>query len=64
MSTAELIDTKDIASALGLGREYVTDRVTKRPDFPAPVLRLSAKVVRWARADFERWHKAQTRRAG
>ena len=59
MSAAELIDTQGIAAALGLGREYVTDRVTKRPDFPAPVLRLSAKVVKWAWADFERWHKAQ-----
>lgn len=59
----DLIDTADIAAALGAQRAYVTDRVVKRPDFPAPVLRLSQKTVKWARADFERWMAMQRARA-
>ena len=59
----DLIDTADIAAALGVQRAYAADRVVKRPDFPRPVLRLSQKTVRWARADFERWLQAQRARA-
>lgn len=60
----DLITTADIAAALGSQRAYVTDRVVKRPDFPRPVLRLSQKTVKWARADFERWMDVQRVRAG
>ncbi|MES2958505.1 MAG: AlpA family phage regulatory protein [Pseudomonadota bacterium] len=59
----DLIDRKFIADATGLAQAYVTDRLTKRPDFPKPVLRLSRKVVKWARADFDKWFAAQGRRA-
>ena len=62
MST-DLIDTAYIAAALGVGREYATDKVTKREDFPVPVLRLSRKVVKWRLADFQRWVDAQAIRA-
>lgn len=57
------IDTGDIAAILGLEREYVTDRLTKRPDFPAPALVLSRKTVRWLSADFDAWLQAQANRA-
>lgn len=53
--TMDLIGTGDIADMLGLGREHVTSRVTKRPDFPAPSLVLSRKTVRWDRAAVMRW---------
>ena len=58
-----LLSTADIAADLGLARQYVTDRLTKRPDFPAPKLRLSQKVVKWAREDYERWKERQARAA-
>lgn len=57
------ITTADIAADLGLERSYVTDRLTKRPDFPEPALRLSRKTVKWLRKDFEAWKAAQANRA-
>ncbi len=61
MST--MIDTAYIAQVLGFERAYVTDRVVKREDFPAPALVLSQKSVKWRLEDFERWVKAQATRA-
>ena len=51
----DLIDTADIAADLNLQRDYVTRRVVKRPEFPRPALRLSRKVVKWARGEYEAW---------
>lgn len=62
MST-EYVTTADIAAELELGREYVTDKLVKREDFPAPHLVLSRKVVKWLRADFNAWRTAQVNRA-
>lgn len=59
----DLIDTAYIAQRLGFEREYVTDRVVKREDFPAPFLKLSQKAVKWKLADFEAWLEAQANRA-
>ena len=59
----ELVDTADIAKAMGLERTYVTDRVVKREDFPAPAFALSNKTVRWRRCDFEQWLKARATQA-
>lgn len=53
--SVDLIDTKDIAADLKLGRDYVTRSVVKRPEFPRPVLVLSRKVVKWARSEYEAW---------
>ena len=50
-----LIGTADIAADLSLDRDYVTRKVVKRPEFPAPKLRLSQKVVKWARDEYEAW---------
>lgn len=61
MST--LIDTAYIAQALGFERTYVTDRVVKREDFPAPALALTQKAVKWRLEDFEAWCRAQATRA-
>lgn len=49
------VTTKDIAERLGVKQEYVTDKLTKRADFPAPVVNVSQRLRRWSRADFERW---------
>lgn len=57
----DLITTADIADDLGLAREYVTDKLTKRPDFPPPALRLSQRTVRWLRDDYETWKTAHIR---
>lgn len=57
----DLLTTADIAEDLGLNREYVTDKLTKRPDFPPPTLRLSQRTVRWLRDDYEAWKTAHIR---
>jgi hypothetical protein len=33
----------------------VTDKITKRADFPAPKLNRSRRLRRWEREDVERW---------
>jgi predicted DNA-binding transcriptional regulator AlpA len=58
-----LIDTGQIAERLGLNREYVTDKLTKRPDFPRPVVNLSRKLRRWSEADVMAWLAKNNRRA-
>ena len=50
-----LIDTAQIASLLGMTREYVTDRLTKRTDFPKPRVDLSRRMKRWAESDIRAW---------
>lgn len=50
-----LIDTADIAGMMGVTREYATDKITKRSDFPAPKLNRSRRLRRWEREDVERW---------
>lgn len=60
---SERVNTAGIAELLGLDREYVTDRVVKRPDFPAPVLALSRKTRLWLRAEVQEWADAQAIRA-
>ncbi len=45
--TAPLIDRQGIAARHSLPIRYVRDTLTKRPDFPQPVLRLSERLVRW-----------------
>jgi predicted DNA-binding transcriptional regulator AlpA len=52
------VTTKDIAEALGVTRAYVTDKLTKRPDFPKPAVDLSQRLRRWNRRDFEYWLRA------
>lgn len=42
--SAKLLTTTDIAELLGVCRQHVTNRVTKRPDFPAPVVNLSQRT--------------------
>lgn len=50
-----LLDTAQIAATYGLSRAYVTDRLTKRPDFPAPKMNLSRKLRRWCAREVARY---------
>lgn len=50
-----LLDTAQIAAMLSMTREYVTDRLTKRPDFPKPRIALNRKTKRWAECDIREW---------
>jgi predicted DNA-binding transcriptional regulator AlpA len=59
----DLLDTADIADLLKCTREHVTDRLTKRADFPRPRVNLSQKLKRWAREDVVAWMARPKRRA-
>ena len=50
-----LLDTADIAQILGLTRAYVTDKLTKRPDFPRPVVNVTRRIRRWRESDVRAW---------
>lgn len=59
-----LIDTGQIATMLGVTRQHVTNRLTKRPDFPRPALNQSRRLRKWKEADVWAWMRGgQSRRA-
>jgi hypothetical protein len=60
---SDTIDTAGIAEALGYSRKYVTDNLTKRPDFPAPVVAVSAKKKRWRTPDVMQWASPASRQS-
>ncbi len=51
----ETLSTQDIANLLRVTRQHVTDRLTKRHDFPKPIIKVSQKTKLWAREDVLRW---------
>lgn len=51
----ETWNTAQIASYLDLKRRYVTDELTKKPDFPKPVINRSQRMRRWAIAAVKQW---------
>lgn len=55
MTDSPLIDTGGIAALLGVSRQHVTDRLTKQPTFPLPVIDLSQRLRRWDRAQVLAW---------
>ena len=54
-SRHEFIGTEEISLIFGLSRSHVVGRITKRPDFPKPVINLSQRVRKWLRSDVEAW---------
>jgi predicted DNA-binding transcriptional regulator AlpA len=47
------VDTAGIAAMLGCTRGHVTDRLTKRPDFPKPFINISQKMRYWRLSDVQ-----------
>ena len=54
-SSAPRMSTADIAALLGLSREHVTDRITKRVDFPKPFINVSRRTRYWRTVDVMAW---------
>ena len=54
-SSAPRLDTAGIAALLGLSREHVTDRITKRVDFPKPYINVSRRTRYWRTTDVLKW---------
>lgn len=42
-----LIDTAGIAELLMVSRQHVTDKITKRTDFPKPAIDVSRRIRYW-----------------
>jgi predicted DNA-binding transcriptional regulator AlpA len=53
--------TADIARHFGVALRTVTNKWTKRPDFPAPAVRISRRTVRWRVEDVMRWATSERR---
>jgi len=47
--------TDDIANFLEVSREHVTNRITKRADFPKPIINVSRRTRYWSVTDVRNW---------
>lgn len=54
-SNVPRLDTAGIAAMLGVTREHVTDRITKRPDFPKPYINVSRRLRYWRQSEVMSW---------
>lgn len=59
----ERLDTGQIAEFLRVTRKHVTNRLTKSPDFPRPVIDRGRRLRFWLFADVEAWARGQSRPA-
>lgn len=55
MNVAERWDIKSIAEYLGVRPKHTRDKVTKRPDFPKPVVNASRRTRFWLAEEVKRW---------
>jgi prophage regulatory protein len=56
MRPVDLLGFSEVVELLGVPRRTAA-RYMRRPDFPAPFVRLAAGPI-WRRADVQRWAKA------
>lgn len=49
------LDTAGIAALLGVTRAHVTDRISKRPDFPKPFINVSRRLRYWRASEVQKW---------
>ena len=52
---SQWIDSQKAAELLGVTREHFTDRLSKRPDFPPPVINFSQRSRKWMLSDVLKW---------
>ena len=55
-----LMTIDEITAMMQMRREYVRDRLVKRPDFPRPALSISQKSRRWNARDVQDWIAKQS----
>lgn len=61
-TTASRVDTAGIAALLGCTRAHATNRITKRPDFPTPIVNVSQKMRYWRLADVQAFIQGKQRK--
>lgn len=52
---SQWIDSQKAAELLGVTREHFTDKLSKRADFPAPVINFSQRSRKWMLSDVLAW---------
>jgi predicted DNA-binding transcriptional regulator AlpA len=52
---SQWIDSQKAAELLGVTREHFTDRLSKRADFPMPVINFSRRSRRWLLSEVLAW---------
>lgn len=57
------IDAGKVAQLLGVSRQHFTDRISKRSDFPRPVVNFSPRSRRWRFDEVLRWRQGQLQAA-
>lgn len=57
------IDAGQAAQLLGVSRQHFTDRISKRPDFPKPVVNFSPRSRRWRYGDVLTWRSRNAQAA-
>ncbi len=57
------IDAGQVAQLLNVSRQHFTDRISKRPDFPRPVVNFSPRSRRWRFDEVLRWRQGQLQAA-
>lgn len=61
MNQSRLVDTADIAKLLGVTRATATNRITKRPGFPAPAINLNQRLRKWRADEVLAWIRASSK---
>ena len=49
------LDSGQVAQLLGVSRAHFTDKLSKRGDFPKPVVNVSQRLRRWSLAEVQKW---------
>lgn len=61
-STQNRLDYTGAAELLGVSRRYLVNKLSKRPDFPRPIMRISNRTVWWDERDVIAWAKGNAKR--
>lgn len=56
------LDYTGVAELLGVSRRNLVERISKRPDFPKPIVRISQRTVWWDPRDVLEWAKRTAKR--
>lgn len=59
--TVKLLNYTDIVKLLGVDRRYLVAKLSKKPDFPKPTLKVSRRTVWWSEKDIWDWASKKAR---
>jgi predicted DNA-binding transcriptional regulator AlpA len=59
MSTSKEIDSLAASKIIGCSRAYFTDVISKKMDFPAPVVNISSRLRRWLESEVRAYSRGE-----